>query len=140
MIKVVAMFRLPEGTSESEFDKYFVKKHAKEAALIPGVRRYLIGKVVGSPAGEPAWAWVNELWFDSVKAALKAFGSKEAVDCTQDLLTRVKDFTPVFVKDREVKLPPPPAKKAAPGAKPAKAGAGKGKAVKGAKAKGGKKR
>ncbi len=110
MVKLVAMFNLPPGTDEAEFEKYFVKKHAREAAKIPGLRRYLIGKVVGSPAGTPAWYRVNELWFDSVKAALKAFNSPEAVAATNDLMPRVKDFTPVFVKDVEIKIPAPPKK------------------------------
>ena len=89
MVKVVAMFNLPEGTDEAEFEKYFVNQHArKDAAKIPGLRRYVIGKVVGSPAGQPAWYRVNELWFDSVKAATKAFSSKIAVDCTNDLMPR----------------------------------------------------
>jgi uncharacterized protein (TIGR02118 family) len=113
MVKVVAMFNLPPGTDEAEFEKYFVKKHAPDAAKIPGLRKYTIGKVVGSPAGEPAWYRVNELWFDSVKAAQKAFNSQVAVDATNDLMPRVKDFTPVFVKDQEVKLPPKPKAKAA---------------------------
>ncbi len=113
MVKVVAMFNLPEGTDEAEFEEYFVSKHAKkDAAKIPGLRRYVIGKVVGSPAGQPGWYRVNELWFDSVKAAQKAFNSQIAVDCTNDLMPRVKDFTPVFVKDQEVKLPPIPKAKA----------------------------
>jgi uncharacterized protein (TIGR02118 family) len=118
MVKLVAMFNLPPGTDEAEFEKYFVNQHAKkDAAKIPGLRRYVIGKVVGSPAGQPAWYRVNELWFDSVQAALKAFNSQVAVDCTNDLMPRVKDFTPVFVKDMEIKLPAPPkkAKKAAKG-------------------------
>ena len=52
MVKGVAMFNLSEGTNEAEFEKYFVNKHArKDAAKIPGLRRYVIGKVVGSPAG-----------------------------------------------------------------------------------------
>jgi uncharacterized protein (TIGR02118 family) len=113
MVKVVAMFNLPPGTDEAEFERYFVKKHAPDAAQIPGLRKYTIGKVVGSPAGEPAWYRVNELWFDSVKAAQKAFNSQVAVDATNDLMPRVKDFTPVFVKDQEVKLPPKPKAKAA---------------------------
>ena len=53
---------------------------------------------------------MNELWFDSVPAALKAFNSQIAADATNDLMPRVKDFTPVFVKDMEVKLPAPPPK------------------------------
>lgn len=118
MVKVVAMFNLPKGAKKVDFEKYFVNKHAKkDAARIPGLRRYTIGKVLGSPAGKPAWYRINELWFDSVKAATKAFGSQIAVDCTNDLMPRVKDFTPVFVKDLEIKLPSPPkkAKKAAKG-------------------------
>lgn len=113
MVKVVAMFNLPPGTDEAGFEKYFVKKHAPDAAKIPGLRKYTIGKVVRSPAGEPAWYRVNELWFDSVEAAQKAFNSQVAVDATNDLMPRVKDFTPVFVKDQEVKLPPKPKAKAA---------------------------
>ena len=61
-------------------------------------------------AGQPAWYRVNELWFDSVKAAIKAFNSQIAADCTNDLMPRVKDFTPVFVKDMEIKLPSSPKK------------------------------
>ncbi len=110
MVKLVAMFNLPRGTNEAEFEKYFVRKHARDAAKIPGLRRYVIGKVVGSPAGEPAWYRVNELWFDSVKAAQKFLNSQVAVDATNDLMPRVKDFTPVFVKDMEVRLPSPPKK------------------------------
>ncbi len=114
MVKLVAMFNLPPGTDEAEFEKYFVRKHAREAAKIPGLRRYLIGKVVGSPAGTPAWYRVNELWFDSVPAALKAFNSPEAVAATNDLMPRVKDFTPVFVKDVEIKIPTPAKKNKVP--------------------------
>jgi uncharacterized protein (TIGR02118 family) len=113
MVKVVAMFNLPPGADEAEFERYFVKKHAPDAAKIPGLRKYTIGKVVGSPAGEPAWYRVNELWFDSVQAAQKAFNSQVAMDATNDLMPRVKGFTPVFVKDQEVKLPPKPKTKAA---------------------------
>jgi uncharacterized protein (TIGR02118 family) len=112
MVKLVAMFNLPEGTDEGQFEKYFVKEHAPEAARIPGLRRYTIGKVVGPPSEKPAWSRVNELWFDSMTAAMKAFTSPEAVDCTNDLMPRVKDFTSVFVKDQEVRLPSkPPAKR-----------------------------
>ncbi len=110
MVKLVAMFNLPPGTDEAEFEKYFVKKHAPEAAHMPGLRRYVIGKVVGSPGGEPARYRVYELWFDSVQAAQKAFNSQVGMDATNDLMPRVKDFTPVFVKDMEVKLPSPPKK------------------------------
>lgn len=111
MVKLVAMFNLPPGTDEAEFERYFVSKHARQdAAKIPGLRRYVIGKVVGSPAGPPAWYRVNELWFDSVQAAMKAFSSPAAVEATNDLMPRVKDFTPVFVKDMEIKLPTAPRK------------------------------
>ena len=111
MVKLVAMFNLPGGTDEAQFEKYFVKKHAPEAARIPGLRRYTIGKGVGSPSEKPAWYRVNELWFDSMKAAKKSLSSREAIDCTNDLMPRVKDFTPVFVKDQEVSLPSKPAAK-----------------------------
>jgi hypothetical protein len=61
MVKLVAMFNLPPGTDEAEFEKFFVNKHARK-------------------------------------------------DVTNDLMPRVIDFTPVFVKDLEIKLPAPPKK------------------------------
>ena len=105
MVKLVAMFNLSPGTDEAEFEKYFVEKHAPEAARIPGLRKYTIGKVVGTPQEKPAWYRVNELWFDSVDAAMKAFDSEAATECTDDLMPRVKDFTAVFVEEQEVTLP-----------------------------------
>lgn len=105
MVKLVAMFNLPQGTDEAKFEKYFVEKHARDAAKIPGLRKYVIGKVTGSPAGTPAWYRVNELWFDSKSAAMEGLNSQVAVDCTNDLMPRVKDFTPVFVEDQEIDLP-----------------------------------
>ena len=105
MVKLVAMFNLSPGTDEAEFEKYFVEKHAPEAARIPGLRKYTIGKVVGTPQEKPAWYRVNELWFDSVSAATEAFNSQVAVECTDDLMPRVRDFTAVFVEEQEVELP-----------------------------------
>lgn len=105
MVKVVAMFNLPSGTDEAVFERYFIGKHAQEAAKIPGLRKYTIGKVVSSPGEKPAWYRVNELWFDTMSAAREAFGSQVAQDCTNDLMPRIKDFTAVFVEEQEVRLP-----------------------------------
>jgi len=84
MVKVVAMFNLPrermrrssKSTSSTSMPRRMRRKYR-------GLRRYVIGKVA-VPAGQPAWYRINELWFDSVQAASKAFNSKEAVDCTND--------------------------------------------------------
>lgn len=105
MVKLVAMFNLPSGTDKAAFERYFVGKHAQEAARIPGLRKYTIGKVVGSPGDKLAWYRVNELWFDSVGAAMEALNSEVSVDCTNDLLPRIEDFTAVFVEEQEVALP-----------------------------------
>jgi uncharacterized protein (TIGR02118 family) len=105
MVKLVAMFSLPLGTDEATFEKYFVEKHAQEAARMPGLRKYTIGKVVGSPGDKPAWYRVNELWFDSIEAAMEAINSKTAQECTDDLMLRVRDFTAVFVQDQDVEIP-----------------------------------
>jgi len=105
MVKLVAMFNLPPGTSESDFEKYFTNKHVKEASNIPGLRKYTIGKAVGNTEGKPSWYRINELWFDSMDDAKKALSSQIAVDCTNDLSPRVEDFVGVFIEEEEVKLP-----------------------------------
>jgi len=104
MVKLVAMFNLPRGANESNFDKYFVDKHVKEASTIPGLRKYVICKAIKSTESNPSWYRINELWFDSMDDAEKAISSKIAIDCTNDLLSRVKDFTSVLVDEKEVKL------------------------------------
>ncbi len=106
MIKLVAMFRLPPGADGAAFDKYFAEKHAaQDASRMPGLRRYTIGKVVGAPAGDPAWRWVNELWFDDLESAQRALNSPIGLAGTEDLLPRTEGFTAVFIVDQEVKLP-----------------------------------
>jgi uncharacterized protein (TIGR02118 family) len=106
MVKLVAMFTLPPGCDAEAFDEYFRSKHAaQDAAKMPGLRRYTIGKVVGAPSGEPAWRWVNELWFDNMSSAEKALNSEIGVTCGDDLMPRVANFTAVFVEDEEVTLP-----------------------------------
>ncbi len=36
MVKLVAMFNLPPGTDEAEFEEYFVKKHARTRPRFQG--------------------------------------------------------------------------------------------------------
>ena len=106
MVKLVAMFKLPPGADGDAFDDYFRKKHAaQDASKMPGLRRYTIGKVVGAPAGEPAWRWVNELWFDDVESAQAALNSVVGTAAGDDLSPRVANFTAVFVVDEEITLP-----------------------------------
>jgi uncharacterized protein (TIGR02118 family) len=107
MVKLGAMVRLPPGADPAAFDRYFAEKHAaQDAARMPGLRRYTIGKVVGAPdGGEGAWRWINELWFDDVESAQNALNSPIGVDGSADLMPRVKDFIGVFVVDQEIKLP-----------------------------------
>ena len=106
MVKLVAMFTLPEGASGEAFDKYFREKHAaQDAAKMPGLRRYTIGKAVGALEGKPVWRWVNELWFDDLESAQKALNSPVGAAAGEDLMPRVANFTAVFVEDEEVELP-----------------------------------
>lgn len=104
MIKLVAMFRLPNDTNKADFEKYFTQKHVKEASAIPGLRKYTIGKVIGAPSGEPKWYRINELWFDDLESAKKSLSSRTSTLCTEDLLPHVCDFTAVFVEEKEVKI------------------------------------
>lgn len=106
MIKLVAMFTLPPGADGEAFDVYFRNKHAwQDANKMPGLRRYTIGRVIGAPAGEPVWRWVNELWFDDIESAQAALNSAVGIAGSDDLLPRVANFTAVFVEDEEVGLP-----------------------------------
>ena len=61
-------FKLPEGVSMEEAERWFLDVHAREVLEQPGLKRFVSWKVV--PAEGRSWNWhrVSELWYEDFDA------------------------------------------------------------------------
>jgi uncharacterized protein (TIGR02118 family) len=70
MIKVVSIWALPSGMSESEFEDWYVGRHIADAKKIPGLRRYIQCHLIldfAKHGGMTHDGW-SEFWFDDLEA------------------------------------------------------------------------
>ncbi len=76
MIKLVAMYGKPDDPAH--FDRYYREVHVPLAKKIPGLRRFTIHKVLGSPQeGEPPYYCLTEVHWNDLESARKALASPD---------------------------------------------------------------
>lgn len=76
MIKLVALYGKPKDPAH--FDRYYREVHLPLAKKIPGLKRYTIHKVLGSPQeGEPPYYCITEVYWDNLGTARKALASED---------------------------------------------------------------
>ena len=71
MVKRVAFVRRRPGMTVEQFWAHYTGPHASIVRTMPGLRRMLLSRPVGSQPGD--WDAVGELWFDSTDALEQAF-------------------------------------------------------------------
>ncbi len=76
MIKRVSLVRRHPELSREDFLEHWMGPHADIVSRLPGVRGLRFGVVEEWSPAEAAWDGVGEVWFDSVEAALTAFGTE----------------------------------------------------------------
>lgn len=112
MIKVIAMYSLPEGTDPDEFWKYHTEVHASDIkkAYGPRLKKYVINRVIKVLKGEPKLFAIMENWFENEEAlaeadkdakTLRTAGGKTIVD---DFASRVTQSYRAIVEEKEIKL------------------------------------
>lgn len=77
MVKLLVLSKRREGLPLGRFRSYCLDTHAAKVTELPGLRRYIQGHVRDGAyaVGEAVLDCVEQLWFDSVDAALAAQGS-----------------------------------------------------------------
>ncbi len=86
MIKLVYCITKKAGLTDKEFFHYWLEKHGRIGARIPGLRRLVQSHrltVVGNNH-QPDYDGVAELWFDDVDSLLAARQSSEWKASTED--------------------------------------------------------
>ncbi len=110
MIKVVAMYSLPEGTDPEEFWRYHSEIHASDMkrAYGPKLKKYVINRVTKSLIGEPKFFGMMETWFESeedlVEAdrAARALKTAEGKTFVDDFASRVTQRFRAVVEEKEM--------------------------------------
>ena len=84
MVKLIVAYGPP--TDPDAFDQHDESTHKPLAEAIPGLRRFEVGKVIGTPDGADApYRLIAELYFDDLAALQTAMGSSEGQAAAGDV-------------------------------------------------------
>ncbi len=86
MVKLTALYKKP--SDPQEFDRYYKEVHTPLANKMPGLKKFEVAKVIGSPAGESEYHLMAHLYFDNMDALKSAMNSEEGKTAARD----VKNF------------------------------------------------
>ena len=84
MVKLVALYKKPVDVDA--FEKHYKEIHAPLARKMPGLKRLEVSHMTGSPAGEPKFHMMAELYFDDKNAMMAALGSEEGKAAAKDVM------------------------------------------------------
>jgi uncharacterized protein (TIGR02118 family) len=94
MIKLIALYRKPENTTE--FDKHYHEIHTPLVRKYPGLRKLEITRITGAPIGETKYHLMAEMYWDSKEDMDKALGSPEGRAVAKDLMSFAAEVVTVF--------------------------------------------
>jgi len=102
MAHLVVMYKTPKDAAA--FDKHYSETHIPLAKKIPGLRKYEISQgPVATPAGPSGFHLIATLYFDSIGAIQKGFGSAEGKAAAADVQKFATGGVEMFLFDnREV--------------------------------------
>ena len=104
MIKMVSVFSLPEKTKADMFWKYWREVHVPDIKKLPGLRKYIINRVVSKVAGEEQFWGLVETWWDKEEDMRHAFATPEGKYAGDDFWSRVTGRFSVLVEEKEIIL------------------------------------
>ena len=84
MVKFVALYKKPADVEA--FEKHYNEIHAPLARKIPGLKRLEVSHMTGSPAGEPKFHMMAELYFDDKDAMFAGMSSDEGKAAAKDVM------------------------------------------------------
>lgn len=107
MIKRVSLVRRHPELSLEAFLEHWMGPHADIVRKLPGVLGLRFGVVEEWSPAELGWDGVGEVWFDSVEAALAAFGTEPYhSQLTEDRKLLFSETQACFVTEHTA-IPPP---------------------------------
>jgi uncharacterized protein (TIGR02118 family) len=84
MVKLTVLYGAP--ADPGAFDAYYAEHHAPLVRKMPGLRRFEVAHVVGTPDGSPPpYYLIAELYFDSPEAMQASRSTPEGVATSGDV-------------------------------------------------------
>ena len=99
MVKLVALYKNPADIEA--FETHYKEIHAPLARKMPGLKRLEVSHMTGSPAGEPKFYMMAELYFDTKDAMFAALGSDEGKAAAKDVMGFAGDIIHMMFADVE---------------------------------------
>ena len=84
MVKFVALYKKPADVEA--FEKHYNEIHSPLVRKIPGLKRMEVSHMTGSPAGEPKFHMMAELYFDDKDAMFAGMNSDEGKAAAKDVM------------------------------------------------------
>lgn len=81
MASIIVLFGVPKDPKL--FDELYWKEHVPMAKKMPGLKKFIVHKVVPPPGREPPYYQVVEMEFDNMDALKKAARSPESQESTR---------------------------------------------------------
>lgn len=85
MFKLIALFGYP--ADPIEFETRWSGEFVPLAEQMPGLRRVVVGRIEGGPAGPAPFHLAHELFFDNREALMAAMTSPEGTAAAQCLMS-----------------------------------------------------
>ena len=90
MVKFVALYKKPADVEA--FEKHYNEIHSPLVRKIPGLKRMEVSHMTGSPAGEPKFHMMAELYFDDKDAMFAGMHSDEGKAAAKDVMSFAGDI------------------------------------------------
>lgn len=94
MIKLIALFRKPDDPAA--FDKHYWEVHAPLVRKVPGLRKYEVTNITGSPIGEAKYYLMAEMYFDSSDAMNAGNASPEGKAVAKDAMSFAASYMTIL--------------------------------------------
>lgn len=98
-VKLVALYRKPDDVDA--FMKHYEQVHLPLVAKTPHLERTVIGKVTGSPMGEPAYFLMAEMFFPDAERFKEAMRSEENRAAGKDLMGFASKLVTLLVVEEQ---------------------------------------
>jgi len=84
VVKFIALYKKPADVEA--FEKHYQEIHAPQAMKMPGLQKFELSHMTGSPGGEPKFYMMAELYFENKEAMFGALNSEEGKAAAKDVM------------------------------------------------------
>jgi len=95
MVKLTCIYKKPQDIKS--FDEYYRDKHVPTVLVIPGLVKFEVSKVSGSPMGESPYHMIADLYFDNMDSLKAGLSSAEGRASGKDVPNFAKENPPELV-------------------------------------------